>query len=512
MTSRYHPLKSKTENFTYDNLYRLTNYAGTAVTYDDNGNILSKGDIGSFSYGTTGKPFAVSEVTLNNSISAATQVANYTSFDRPSSVYDGAYSVSFTYNGDYDRVRMIKTQSGQTQLTRYYLGGCYELDVKSSGSIEKLYLNGDYYTAPAVLIKQGTSSSVYNIIRDHLGSITHVMNASGTQMQELSYDAWGRLRNPSTFALYDPASEPEPYLGRGYCGHEHLTGIGLINMNARLYDPLLGRFLASDPYVQAPDMTQNFNRYSYCLNNPLRYYDKSGKFFLTSLIAGFIKGATELVSGQGYWYSPFYRAYKNTINDVKIDIGLFKGGLTKVLSRLTWELPQTSIGLSYSYLNLMVHDVDKVRYYDGATYVINKTNKTEGTTGSTLGSYINITTIEPIPMVDNEFAPYAHSVYAHEYGHYLQSQSSGLAYLFKYGIPSVIDFLKNKDIKAHYQDRNGEMKELEEHHVINVEIDANRRAAQYFSNKSVLNYSINYGWDYESTNPTYAVVLWLEKK
>lgn len=80
------------------------------------------------------------------------------------------------------------------------------------------------------------------------------------------------------------------------------------------------------------------------------------------------------------------------------------------------------------------------------------------------------------------------------------------------GIPSVIDFLKNKDIKAHYQDRNGEMKELEEHHVINVEIDANRRAAQYFSNKSVLNYSINYGWDYESTNPTYAVVLWLEKK
>ena len=512
LTSRYHPLKSKTENFTYDNLYRLTNYAGTAVTYDDNGNILSKGDIGSFSYGTTGKPFAVSEVTLNNSISAATQVANYTSFDRPSSVYDGAYSVSFTYNGDYDRVRMIKTQSGQTQLTRYYLGGCYELDVKSSGSIEKLYLNGDYYTAPAVLIKQGTSSSVYNIIRDHLGSITHVMNASGTQMQELSYDAWGRLRNPSTFALYDPASEPEPYLGRGYCGHEHLTGIGLINMNARLYDPLLGRFLASDPYVQAPDMTQNFNRYSYCLNNPLRYYDKSGKFFLTSLIAGFIKGATELVSGQGYWYSPFYRAYKNTINDVKIDIGLFKGGLTKVLSRLTWELPQTSIGLSYSYLNLMVHDVDKVRYYDGATYVINKTNKTEGTTGSTLGSYINITTIEPIPMVDNEFAPYAHSVYAHEYGHYLQSQSSGLAYLFKYGIPSVIDFLKNKDIKAHYQDRNGEMKELEEHHVINVEIDANRRAAQYFSNKSVLNYSINYGWDYESTNPTYAVVLWLEKK
>ena len=48
-------------------------------------------------------------------------------------------------------------------------------------------------------------------------------------------------------------------------------------MNARLYDPALGRFLSPDPYVQMPDFTQNFNRYSYCLNNPLRYVDKDGE-------------------------------------------------------------------------------------------------------------------------------------------------------------------------------------------------------------------------------------------
>lgn len=40
---------------------------------------------------------------------------------------------------------------------------------------------------------------------------------------------------------------------------------GLINMNARLYDPLLGRFLCPDPYVQIPDFMQSFNRYSYCM-------------------------------------------------------------------------------------------------------------------------------------------------------------------------------------------------------------------------------------------------------
>ena len=53
--------------------------------------------------------------------------------------------------------------------------------------------------------------------------------------------------------------------------------LGLIYANARLYDPLLGRFLSPDPYVQDPDFTQNYNRYSYCLNNPLKYTDESGE-------------------------------------------------------------------------------------------------------------------------------------------------------------------------------------------------------------------------------------------
>ena len=63
----------------------------------------------------------------------------------------------------------------------------------------------------------------------------------------------------------------------GYTGHEHLPWFGLVNMNARLYDPALGRFLSPDPEVQQPDGTQGFNRYSYCLNNPLRYVDLDGE-------------------------------------------------------------------------------------------------------------------------------------------------------------------------------------------------------------------------------------------
>lgn len=52
----------------------------------------------------------------------------------------------------------------------------------------------------------------------------------------------------------------------------------MINMNGRVYDPAIGRFLTADPFIQAPDNLQSFNRYAYVLNNPLAYTDPSGYF------------------------------------------------------------------------------------------------------------------------------------------------------------------------------------------------------------------------------------------
>ena len=85
-----------------------------------------------------------------------------------------------------------------------------------------------------------------------------------------TYDAWGRLRDPQTLAIYPRGQEPYLLLGRGFTGHEHLPLFSLVNMNARLYDPLLGRFLYPDPYIQDPGFSQNYNRYAYVLNNPLK--------------------------------------------------------------------------------------------------------------------------------------------------------------------------------------------------------------------------------------------------
>jgi len=123
-----------------------------------------------------------------------------------------------------------------------------------------------------------------------LGSITHITNSSGSVVQELSYDAWGQLRNPTNQTVYAPDAAPELFLGRGYTGHEHLPMFGLVNMNARLYDAALGRFLSPDPYVQSPLFSQNFNRYSYAMNNPLCYIDRDGKlvWFIPVIIAAVI--------------------------------------------------------------------------------------------------------------------------------------------------------------------------------------------------------------------------------
>ncbi|PJB57803.1 MAG: hypothetical protein CO098_10705, partial [Bacteroidetes bacterium CG_4_9_14_3_um_filter_41_19] len=62
----------------------------------------------------------------------------------------------------------------------------------------------------------------------------------------------------------------------------------LVNMNGRIYDPVIGRFLSADPYSQMPEHTQGLNRYSYCMNNPLSFTDPSGYSMSDAGFASFI--------------------------------------------------------------------------------------------------------------------------------------------------------------------------------------------------------------------------------
>ena len=148
--------------------------------------------------------------------------------------------------------------------------------------LSDLYKDGDSDDVDGAVNDSLTDSvytgALYYLHSDHLGSVTTVTNASGAIVQELSYDAWGNLRNPYTWS---GSFTGTPKFDRGYTGHEHLWRYGLINMNGRVYDPVMSCFLSVDTYVQDPENPQNFNRYAYCLNNPLRYVDPEGEWFLT---------------------------------------------------------------------------------------------------------------------------------------------------------------------------------------------------------------------------------------
>ena len=93
--------------------------------------------------------------------------------------------------------------------------------------------------------------------------MTTIADAYGNTEQEFSY---------GSVAVAEPVEASD----RGYTGHEHITLFGLINMNGRCYDPVMSSFLSVDRYVQNPSNSQNFNRYAYCMNNPLKYVDPTG--------------------------------------------------------------------------------------------------------------------------------------------------------------------------------------------------------------------------------------------
>lgn len=109
----------------------------------------------------------------------------------------------------------------------------------------------------------------------------------------------------------------------------------------RLYDPVIARFFSPDNFVQAPEFTQSYNRYSYCLNNPLQYVDPSGESFialgvaigaltnvLSQMITGNVNSASDFLS------SAFIGGFAGVISGIagnaalsSLGVGGFIGGV-----------------------------------------------------------------------------------------------------------------------------------------------------------------------------------------
>lgn len=473
MSSRLDWLTMLSESFGYDGMNRLTDislYDGMSclseleTLYDGKGNILSRTDAGQYGYDPS-LPYGIKELTSPGlSIQMRDQYLHFNAMQLPDTISENGYTATFSYYGDKTRAAMVVTGPEAYRFECEYYDQQYNEFSKTDGNVTSyksvLWLGGSPYSAPAALLRDYGESSwqLVHVLRDNLGSITHVIDTTGVVLQELAYTAWGQLRDPLTASVYSPDNQPELLLGRGYTGHEHLPWFGLINMNARLYDPAVGRFLSPDPIIQTPDNTQNFNRYSYCMNNPLKFTDPDGELFIFT-IANAITDLFINIVKHGFNVSHY--SWKRTVNSWKMDMGWFKGSFKQIASRFLGEFTQTALGYLIGNLANFYGFVRSISYYGGATVI---EHTIDGWGAFTLGSFIN-------GSRDISADPYHDSLFQHEYGHYLQSQSVGPIYLYGYAIPSLIDDAIHHGPK---------------HDHFAIEQDANKRALKFYMNHDPL--------------------------
>ncbi len=326
------------EMFSYDHLNRLECYAEAAgiavcgsagtqniktVTYDATGNILTKTDVGTYQYGYqqggfgVSRPHAVTMTSMGgmdthysydangNMISSGTldganldlsnsRIITWTSFNKVKQIYDGtivdpaARVSSFTYGAERQRVKMISSRGS----TFYYaaFGVMSEKLLNSPGGATEIWT--DYLYAGGAMVgshvttddpQAGIDRKTSWFILDHLGSVAVITDDAGLVTEQLSYDAWGKRRHPDGqddgAGALPSTNFTQTAMTRGFTGHEMLDDSGLINMNGRVYDPSLGRFLSADPIIPDLYIAQALNRYTYVMNNPLSYTDPSGHIF-----------------------------------------------------------------------------------------------------------------------------------------------------------------------------------------------------------------------------------------
>jgi RHS repeat-associated protein len=317
------------ENYHYDNLDRLdqwwlnNNSTHQTTDYYNNGNIKDKIDIGNYVYSNTKLNAAVKVDNPSGLISSNTQTIEYTYFNKTQTVKELDITVTppttlnqldYTYGADKERIKAdTRDATGNIVSTKYYLGE-YEKEVLpvTNGVHEVSYI-GSPDGLCAMFVNDNGTEKLYYVYSDHLGSLNTLTDDQGNITAQQNFDPWGRARNPNTWDFTAGAPALPAWLTRGYTGHEHLPQFNLINMNGRMYDPLIARMLSADNVVTDPANTQSHNRYSYVDNNPLKNTDPSG---YTGVGIG-TGGIVSLSSGSGD-FSAFSPGHHDQAMDAEI--------------------------------------------------------------------------------------------------------------------------------------------------------------------------------------------------
>ncbi len=250
-------------SLSYDALNRLTGVSGgqsESYGYDALGRITSKSDVGSFGYGAAhdhavtsagGQSYSYDQ---NGSMTGgAGRTLEWDAKNRLASVTKDGLTTSFGY--DPNGQRTYRTVGGET--TRYF-GKLVERS--ASGQLQT------YVYAGAMLLAKKAAAAKLYYHTDHLGSVQLMTDAAGSVVKSYDYAPFGKSLQASGSAAD----------ARRFGGHDYDSETGLIYMNARYYDPLLGRFVSADTLIPDPSKPQALDRYAYAYNNPISNLDPSG--------------------------------------------------------------------------------------------------------------------------------------------------------------------------------------------------------------------------------------------
>ncbi|MDT0605372.1 RHS repeat domain-containing protein [Thalassotalea castellviae] len=244
-------------HLTYDGLDRLKTTSGGSgigssnLTYDTLGNIKSYSNNSAFDSHALTYSYTNNRLTgLSGNGSEGYDFTQSNSYDNRGNITHNGKR-SFTYN-----LANQMTSSG----TNTYVYDGFNRRLKTTDSKGTSY---SFYSQSGKLLYRETDDGGINYI--FLGSKLIAKEGYGVKIPEN-----GSIMNSKPFG--DTIEAPNDDVG--YTGHKFDTDLGLSYMQARYYDPVIGRFYSNDP-IGFRDI-HSFNRYSYVANNPYKYIDPTG--------------------------------------------------------------------------------------------------------------------------------------------------------------------------------------------------------------------------------------------
>jgi RHS repeat-associated protein len=293
----------RTETFEHDPLHRLTDWdleidygedehgdpidpftRPTHYGYDPLGNLhevrQGHATIWSATFGGTGRPHLIDSMTFDGLLGPTTKEFDYdasghqvlagnrtmswTSHDQPLEVVrpDGT-AESYTYGAGNQRV-IARDGDGSTT----YVQDVYQRHTAGDGNATHTFLIRAETGVVAEVTYAGGVATTRHVVNGDLATPAFLIGP-GAALERTYYAPFGtRVDLLGDEVPIGPAAF-------GYTGHEE-DGGGLINMGGRIYDTTQFRFVSPDPFIGRPFFGQDYNRYSYVLNSPMRFIDPSG--------------------------------------------------------------------------------------------------------------------------------------------------------------------------------------------------------------------------------------------